>query len=187
MMTRAEFKKILTLEGIGDRYMKKILPIVVALILVAVMTPLVCSDTTDITGSFDPSTSMSASLTNSTMNWSTLSASATATNNTQLNNDGDVNIDVSIQEQTEATSLYHSTNASASTNEYLLEFNMEGGGLTDITRTDGAPETLEDNVPASGQANNYTNFDVKITMGSDFTGEFGWQQSVIRVTYTEHT
>jgi len=167
--------------------MKKIISILIATLFFIAIMPMGNSATVEISGSFDPSTTLSASLTNNSMNWSVVGASSTATNNTQLNNDGDVSIDVSIQETTEATDLYHSTNESASTDEYLLEFNMEEGGWTDITRHDGAPTTLENDVPAQGQANNYTNFDVRLTMGSDFTGEFGWQENTITVTYTEST
>jgi len=167
--------------------MKKIISILIGIALLISLAPAINGASTTISGSFDPSTTLSANLWNNTMNWSVIGAGATATNNTQLNNTGDVNIDVTIQETTEASDLYHSTNASASTDEYLLEFNMEGGGWTDITRHDGSPETLESNVPASGQVGNITNFDVRLTMGSDFSSDFGWQTNVITVTYTEHT
>jgi len=166
---------------------KKILSFLIMVAMLAFTLPLTGADTTEITGSFNPSTTLSANLWNSSFNWSVIGASSSSTKNTQLNNTGDVNIDVSIQETSEASDLYHSTNVSAGTDEYLLEFNMEGGGFNDITRHDGAPTTLEDNVPASGQANNYTNFDVRITMGSDFSSDFGWQSNTITVTYTEHT
>jgi len=166
--------------------MKKTICILIAIIMIAFVIPSVIGDTTNITGTFNPTSTMSASLDNSTWAWGSLNADETSIKYANLSNTGDVNIDTTIQETASASDLSHTT-GSAGQDEYLLEFSLDEGAPSWADLASGAPATLETNVPASGQANNYTKFMGNITMGSSFSEEWDEQTITIQIAYTEHT
>jgi len=167
--------------------MKKIIPIVVGALLIMSLAPIVSGDTTNITGTFDPSVSMSASLDNDTFAWGSLSAGASGTKKANLSNDGDVNIDTTIQETSGAANMYHSTNASLAQDEYWLNYTLDEGSDSWGDLASASAQTLETNVNASGLAANWTNFKAEITMGPSFSADHAQQSITIQIAYTEHT
>jgi len=166
--------------------MKKILSVLLALTLLSIMAPSVYSDTTNITGTFNPSTTMSASLDNSTWAYGSLSADANSIKKANLSNTGDVNIDTTIQETASASDLSHVTGVPGQ-DEYTLDFSLDEGVDNWADLASGAPVTLETNVPASGESGNYTKFKSNVTMGSSFSEDWGEQTITVQIAYTEHT
>jgi len=170
--------------------MKKILCALIGIIMISSIMPTVLGATTNITGTFDPSTTLSASLNESTFAWGSISADETKSRFGNLTNDGDVNIDVTIQHTANASDLALSPTSAPGQDEYNLTYSLNG--FTDESGWDEkyiryAATSLETNVPAAGQASNYTAFAINITMGPSFSEDFGEQSITIQLAYTEHT
>jgi hypothetical protein len=157
--------------------MKKILGIMLLTMALA-LTPTGYSAEIDITGQFTPSSSVSAELWNTTMDWGSLGASASNTANTQINNTGDTNIDVTIKYKDTATSLTLTAGAPGE-DQYRVE--QDGtGGYTDVT---SSYTSVTSNLGASANHD----FNVRVTMGSSFTQDWGVQYHNNTVQYVAHT
>jgi len=177
-------------KNMEKKEMKKIIPILIGVLLITSLAPIISSDTTNITGTFDPSTTLSASLNDSTFAWGSISTDETKSQFGNLSNDGDVNIDVTIQHTANASDLSLSPTSAPGQDEYNLTYSLNG--FTDESGWDEkyvryAATSLETNVPAAGESSNYTAFAVNITMGPSFSENWGEQSITIQLAYTEHT
>jgi hypothetical protein len=159
--------------------MKKAKIIGIVLVAIAMLSfPLVTADTQDITGNFTPSSSVSAELWNTTMSWGSLGASQTGVDTTQINNTGDTNIDVTIQYKDTATDLTLTAGAPGE-DQYRVEQNGTGS-WTDVT---GSYTSVTSNLAPSANKE----FQVRVTMGSSFTQDWGQQWHNNTVQYVAHT
>lgn len=161
--------------------MKKIGKTLVVLLITIVFSSsmLVCADTADITGNYTPTSSVSAELWNTTMLWGSLATGATATNRTQINNTGDTNIDVTIKYKDMSADLTLVASPPGA-DDYRMEQNGTGS-WTDITV--GYTAVVSDLVASTGTKT----FDVRVTMGSSFTQDWGIQYHNNTVQYVAHT
>lgn len=168
---------------------KKLLAIVTAICFIfSFGTTLVIADVSTITGTFNPTTVMSGHVDNETFAWGNFAKDANVTKVAVLYNDGDVNIDSTIHNDTYSGAL---TLVALAENDAQDEFACiwsDDGGTWRNMGTVGTPLTLENNIPASGAGTNESGFAVNVVANS-----VGWsldhaeQSFNIKVTYVEHT
>jgi len=158
------------------KHLKKI--IATAILASALLTPIVFGAEIDIIGNFTPTSSVSAELWNTTMNWGSLGVSQSNSQNTQINNTGDTNIDVTIKYKDTATNLALTAGAPGE-DQYRVEQNGTGS-WTDVT---SSYTSIVSNLGTSSNKN----FDVRVTMGSSFTQDWGIQYHNNTVQYVAHT
>jgi hypothetical protein len=158
--------------------MRKAIAVLILMGLVVASASITFGAEVDIEGSFTPSSSVSAELWNTTMNWGSIGASGTSIANTQINNTGDTNIDVTIKYKDTATDLTLTAGVPGE-DQYRVE--QDGtGGYTDVT---SSYTSVVSNLGASSNKN----FNVRVTMGSSFTEDWGVQYHNNTVQYVAHT
>lgn len=152
------------------------------------VAPMVLADTSLVTGTFNPTTAMSGSLTNSTFPWGNLAISGNETAYTQFLNDGDVIIDLSINTSGDTTDLAYQPTLFPSTVEdefsMYFESNMTDGGITPAALLN-TTTTLWTDMPVGA---NCVCINVTLLANTaSWSVDHGEQSLGVTVTYVENT
>lgn len=153
--------------------------VIVATLLVLWATPFTIADTTDITGTFTPTASISAEIWNETMAFGSMNVDDVVSLPTQINNTGTSNIDVTIKYKNTAGDLSLAASAPGH-DEYRVEQNGTGS-WTDVTVS--YTTIVTDLAHTSGEKE----FNVRLTLGSSLGGTYGAQNHNNTVQYVAHT
>jgi len=160
--------------------MKKIGAIVIVLLVILALSSYAVGDTSTVTGQFNPSTTLSAELWNSSVDWGSVAASGTSTKTTMVNNTGDVNADITIKYATEADNLELVT-SSPGQDQYMAQYTDSNGDWLNITS--GYTSVVSNLTATTGKQG----LDFLMTMGSSFSEDWGTQWFNITVQYVAHT
>lgn len=162
---------------------KKFLAIAVVFSLVCVSS-LVLADTSNITGSFDPQTSMSISLWNTTFSWGSLAYNGNVSQSSQINNTGTVTIDTTIHNQSYSGDLtFVAVAENNALDEFACIFDSADSSWIDMGSI-ASPATLDSDLGIGSNSD----FEVCILgNGVGWSVDHGSQTFNLVVTYTENT
>lgn len=175
---------------------KKMLAVVVAIsVCFAISTPIALADDSTVTGTFNPTTSFSASILNATMAFGNMALSANLTQENYLINDGDVIIDSTLNMSGDSAALSYVVTtvgaAPSGEDEFAMWYSanatataVPGGGDTVYAFLTNTSATLMANVNSSDSARFVVS--VLATTGS-WSVDHAEQEVGITVTYTENT
>ena len=165
---------------------RKVLYVSVLMMLVS-LAGMSQADTEDITGTFNPTASVSASVDDTTFAFGSLSADSNSSEQfANITNTGDINIDVTIYYQSTASDLTIQTdwatyNASKS-DRYIMWENGSTPGTWTSMKASGSAETLISNLSSSG----VHRWKQMVTLGT-ITEDWNEQTHTDRVEYVAHT
>lgn len=160
-----------------------------------VLAPFAIGDTTIMGGTFDPTTSLSASLVNATMDWESLSISGNETELNLIVNDGDVVIDTSLNMSGDTADLSYVQTAGGAAPTGEDQFTMwydanatdtavSGGGSTAYAFLTNTSATLMGDINASEAAS----FKISLlATTAQWSLDHGEQTVGITVTYVENS
>jgi len=168
---------------------KKLLAVVAVVCFVfSFGVPLISADVSTMTGTFNPTISMSGHVDNETFAWGSFASDANVTKVAVLFNDGDVNIDSTIHNDSYSGDLTFVALADNDAQDEFACIWSDDAGTWRNMGTVGTPLTLENDIPASGAGINESGFAVNVVAnGVGWSQDWNEQSFDIKVTYVEHS
>ena len=162
---------------------KKLLAVALAVAVSVLAYPVFAADL-GITGTFDPITSCSAELWNSTFAWGNLAYNANVTKVSQLNNTGSVIIDSTIHNDSYTGDLTLVAQAENNAqDEFACIFNSVDTTWADIGSV-ASPVTLDSDIAIGGTSSFTVNL---LGNGVGWSADHSSQSFNLTITYTENT